>query len=54
VVRGLGHHVTDDDGPGAQALVRPSDLDMFRLGSDEAWRAGYEAGVAAVSSTRPS
>jgi len=54
VVRGLGHHVTDDDGPGAQVLVRPSELDMFRLGSDEAWRAGYEAGLAAGSSASPS
>jgi coenzyme F420-0:L-glutamate ligase / coenzyme F420-1:gamma-L-glutamate ligase len=33
VVRGLGHLVTDDDGPGARALVRPADEDMFRYGS---------------------
>lgn len=33
VVRGLGHLVTDDDGPGARAMVRPSAEDMFRLGS---------------------
>jgi coenzyme F420-0:L-glutamate ligase / coenzyme F420-1:gamma-L-glutamate ligase len=29
VVRGLGRHVTDDDGPGAQALLRPRDEDLF-------------------------
>jgi dehydro coenzyme F420 reductase / coenzyme F420-0:L-glutamate ligase / coenzyme F420-1:gamma-L-glutamate ligase len=35
VVRGLGHLVTDDDGPGARVLVRPSAEDMFRYGSAE-------------------
>ena len=30
VVRGLGHLVTDDDGPGARALVRLGAEDMFR------------------------
>src|SRR5581483_8889646 len=30
VVRGLGRHVTDEDGPGAAALVRPRELDLFR------------------------
>ncbi|HEV2819765.1 MAG TPA: coenzyme F420-0:L-glutamate ligase [Solirubrobacteraceae bacterium] len=30
VVRGLEHHVTADDGPGAAALVRPPDEDLFR------------------------
>jgi coenzyme F420-0:L-glutamate ligase/coenzyme F420-1:gamma-L-glutamate ligase len=29
VVRGLGHHVTTDDGPGAVALVRPVEEDLF-------------------------
>lgn len=33
VVRGLGHLVTEEDGPGAAALVRPADDDMFRYGS---------------------
>ncbi|MDT0301584.1 coenzyme F420-0:L-glutamate ligase [Streptomonospora wellingtoniae] len=33
VVRGLGHLVTDDNGPGAAELVRPADEDMFRYGS---------------------
>jgi coenzyme F420-0:L-glutamate ligase / coenzyme F420-1:gamma-L-glutamate ligase len=33
LVRGLSALVTDADGPGAQALVRPSSEDMFRLGA---------------------
>ncbi len=33
VVRGLGRHVTDEDGPGARAMVRPAAEDMFRLGT---------------------
>ncbi|MEU4326207.1 coenzyme F420-0:L-glutamate ligase [Nonomuraea dietziae] len=35
VVRGLGHLVTDDDGPGVRPLIRPADEDMFRYGSRE-------------------
>ena len=33
IVRGLAHLVTREDGPGAAALVRPAEEDMFRLGS---------------------
>lgn len=33
VLRGLGHLVTAEDGPGAGAVVRPAAEDMFRLGS---------------------
>ncbi|HMD92656.1 MAG TPA: coenzyme F420-0:L-glutamate ligase [Trebonia sp.] len=33
VVRGLAALVTDSDGPGARALVRPASEDMFRLGA---------------------
>jgi coenzyme F420-0:L-glutamate ligase/coenzyme F420-1:gamma-L-glutamate ligase len=33
LVRGLGALVTDADGPGARALVRPAAEDMFRLGA---------------------
>jgi coenzyme F420-0:L-glutamate ligase/coenzyme F420-1:gamma-L-glutamate ligase len=33
VVRGLGHRVSTDHGPGAAALVRPPADDMFRLGT---------------------
>ena len=43
VVRGLDRWVTEDDGPGARALVRPAEADMFRLGSAEAWQEGYDA-----------
>jgi coenzyme F420-0:L-glutamate ligase/coenzyme F420-1:gamma-L-glutamate ligase len=44
VVRGLGRFVTGLDAPGAKRLIRGSELDMFRLGSDEADRQGYERG----------
>jgi coenzyme F420-0:L-glutamate ligase/coenzyme F420-1:gamma-L-glutamate ligase len=30
VVRGLGHHVGGEDGPGAAALRRPREDDLFR------------------------
>ncbi len=30
VVRGLGHLVTEDDGPGAASLRRPAEEDLFR------------------------
>ena len=33
VVRGLDGLVTEQDGPGARALIRPADEDMFRYGS---------------------
>jgi coenzyme F420-0:L-glutamate ligase / coenzyme F420-1:gamma-L-glutamate ligase len=33
IVRGLGELVTDADGPGAAALIRPVAEDMFRLGA---------------------
>src|SRR3954469_12838092 len=38
VVRGLADLVTDDDGPGAAALLRAGDADWFRLGHLEAVR----------------
>jgi coenzyme F420-0:L-glutamate ligase/coenzyme F420-1:gamma-L-glutamate ligase len=47
VVRGLGHLLADE-AQGARVLVRPSENDMFRLGTDEAYAAGYEAGRAGV------
>jgi coenzyme F420-0:L-glutamate ligase/coenzyme F420-1:gamma-L-glutamate ligase len=46
VVRGLGAHVTADDGPGARVLVRPSADDLFREGSAEAHARGREDGYA--------
>jgi coenzyme F420-0:L-glutamate ligase/coenzyme F420-1:gamma-L-glutamate ligase len=33
LVRGLAELVTEQDGPGARALIRPADEDMFRFGS---------------------
>ena len=54
VVRGLGHLVTGLDAPGARSIVRPSADDLFRQGSDEAWRAGFEAGLAAQADVNPS
>jgi coenzyme F420-0:L-glutamate ligase / coenzyme F420-1:gamma-L-glutamate ligase len=35
IVRGLADLVTESDGPGAQALIRPAAEDMFRYGSAE-------------------
>lgn len=43
VVRGLGHLV-DRDAAGARVLIRPSESDMFRLGTEEAYNEGFEAG----------
>jgi coenzyme F420-0:L-glutamate ligase / coenzyme F420-1:gamma-L-glutamate ligase len=33
IVRGLADLVTEDDGPGAQALIRPASEDLFRFGA---------------------
>ncbi|PJI94468.1 coenzyme F420-0:L-glutamate ligase [Luteimicrobium subarcticum] len=53
VVRGAAHWVSAEDGPGARSAVRPSDEDMFRTGSTEAYDAGYDAGYDdAVDETR--
>lgn len=46
VVRGLARLVTGLDAPGARTLVRSVDDDMFRFGSAEAYRLGYEAAQA--------
>jgi coenzyme F420-0:L-glutamate ligase/coenzyme F420-1:gamma-L-glutamate ligase len=46
IVRGLGRLVTTLDAPGARSLVRSVDDDMFRFGSAEAYRLGYEAAQA--------
>lgn len=46
VMRGLGRYVTDLDAPGARTLTRTGDDDMFRFGSAEAYRLGYEAALA--------
>ncbi len=44
IVRGLAHLVADEDAAGARALIRPAAEDMFRLGTEEAWRQGFDAG----------
>ena len=36
LVRGLGRYVTDGDGPGARAVIRPLDDDLFTMGTAEA------------------
>ncbi len=40
VVRGLAAFVTEDDGPGAVAIVRPLDEDLFPLGTAESIASG--------------
>ncbi|MGN6327239.1 coenzyme F420-0:L-glutamate ligase [Pseudolysinimonas sp.] len=50
IVRGLGHLVGPLDLPGARSIVRLGPSDMFRVGSEEAWREGYEAGLRAAAS----
>jgi len=46
VVRGRGDLVGPLDLPGARSIVRPAERDMFHLGSDEAWAAGFAEGAA--------
>jgi coenzyme F420-0:L-glutamate ligase / coenzyme F420-1:gamma-L-glutamate ligase len=46
IVRGLGDHVLDVDGPGARSIVRLGNEDMFQQGSSEAYADGYSAGYA--------
>lgn len=46
VVRGLAHVVTDDDGPGARALVRLGEQDMFAQGTAEAYARGWKDATA--------
>ena len=50
IVRGLAQYVTEVDGPGAAAIIRPPHEDMFRLGTTEAWDEGYRAGLQAGES----
>lgn len=54
VVRGLGHLVTDADGPGAGLLVRPVEQDMFVLGAVEAAELGVRAGLDRDAAARTS
>lgn len=50
VIRGIGRLVQGLDAPGARTLVRTGDDDMFRFGSAEAYRLGYEAAMAEMKS----
>ncbi|QYO75979.1 coenzyme F420-0:L-glutamate ligase [Devosia salina] len=52
VVRGLGRFVLDLDTPGARSLTRTGDDDMFRFGSAEAYRLGYEAAMAELKTKK--
>ena len=45
VVRGL-EHLLEEHAPGARVLNRSGPGDMFRLGSEEAYQQGFEAGKA--------
>ena len=51
VARGLSRLVTDLDAPGARALARLGDDDMFRFGTSEAYRQGYEAALREMAKT---
>ena len=52
VLRGLERYVRGLDGPGARTLTRTGDDDMFRFGSAEAYRLGYEAALAEMKAKR--
>ena len=54
VVRGLGEHVTVEDGPGARVMVRLGVDDMFRQGSAEAYAQGWKDGAGGVGGEGPS
>jgi coenzyme F420-0:L-glutamate ligase/coenzyme F420-1:gamma-L-glutamate ligase len=52
VIRGLAHHVTSEDGPGARAMVRPESEDLFTLGTAEALAQGRREAVSARRTVR--
>lgn len=54
LVRGLSRLVTNLDAPGTSSIVRSSENDMFRLGSDEAYYEGYRDGAASAEASPPS
>ncbi len=45
IVRGLAHLVTEEHGPGARAIIRPTDQDLFFLGTAEAIELGKQQAV---------
>ena len=55
VVRGLAHLVTKEvETDGGNSLVRPSDEDMFQLGTQEAFAQGFAEGVTEGRSAKSS
>ncbi len=52
IVRGLGHLVTEEHGPGARAIIRPTDEDLFSLGTAEAIALGKERAITDRRTTR--
>ncbi|HEU5223404.1 MAG TPA: coenzyme F420-0:L-glutamate ligase [Candidatus Lumbricidophila sp.] len=46
LVRGLGHLVGSLELPGARSIQRAPERDLFRVGADEAYAAGFAAGRA--------
>lgn len=53
VMRGLGRLVCGLDTPGARSLVRSLEDDMFRFGSAEAYRLGYDTARAELQGQAP-
>lgn len=51
VVSGRADLVGELDLPGARSIVRDGERDMFRLGADEAYAAGYAAALATLRDT---
>jgi len=45
LIRGLAHLVTEEHGPGARAIVRPSEEDLFSLGTAESIALGKQRAV---------
>lgn len=45
LIRGLEHLVTKEHGPGAQAIIRPTEEDLFSLGTAESIALGKEQAV---------
>lgn len=52
VLRGLAEYVTSEDGSGAAAMVRPSEEDLFSLGTAEAIAVGRRTAPAARRTVR--
>jgi coenzyme F420-0:L-glutamate ligase len=53
VLRGLDQFVGDVDEPGARAIIRSSEDDLFRLGADDAYLEGFRDGQASQDAPAP-